>query len=66
MNLLKETKNRKEYYEKLLADLEAFMADTSIDKLSKDCLQGIRRDIDKYNHNVEYYDGIIKVLEENN
>ena len=64
MNLLKETKGRLEYNKKLLADLETFMNDTSTGKLSKDCLQGIRSDIDKFNRNIEYYEGIIKVLEE--
>lgn len=64
MDLLKETKGRLEYNKKLLADLEEFMNNTSIDKLSKDCLQGIRSDIDKFNRNIEYYEVIIKVLED--
>ncbi len=65
MNLIKETKGRLEYNEKLLADLKNFMNDASIDNLSKDCLKGIKSDIDKFNSNIEYYEGILNKLEEN-
>lgn len=64
IDLLKETKGRLEYNQKLLTDLEEFMNNTSIDVLSKDCLQGIRNDIDKFNRNIQYYGEIMKVLEE--
>ena len=63
IDLLKESKGRLEYNKKLLADLEEFMTNTSTDNLSKDCLQGIRSDIDKFNRNIEYYEEIIRVLE---
>ena len=42
------------------------MTNTSTDNLSKDCLQGIRSDIDKFNRNIEYYEEIIRVLEGTN
>lgn len=63
IDLLKESQGRLEYNKKLLADLENFMNETSIDKLSEECLHGIRSDIDKFNRNIKYYEGIIKVLE---
>lgn len=66
MNLLKETKSRKEYNQKCLDDLNRFMIETNVELLTKDCLWGIKKDTDKFKHNIEYYDGIIKVLEENN
>ena len=66
INLLKESQGRLEYNKKLLADLEEFMTNTSTDNLSKDCLQGIRSDIDKFNRNIEYYEEIIRVLEDEN
>lgn len=64
MNLLQETKGRLEYNKKLLADLENFLNTTNTDQLSKDCLKGVNGDIEKFNRNIEYYEGIIKVLEE--
>ena len=64
IDLLKESKGRLEYNKKLLADLEEFMTNTSTDNLSKDCLQGIRSDIDRFNRNIEYYEEIIRVLED--
>lgn len=64
MNLLHETKGRLDYNKKLLADLENFLNTTNVNHLSKDCLKGINSDIEKFNRNIEYYEGIIKVLEE--
>ena len=64
MNLIQETKGRLEYNQKLLSNLEEFMNNTSTDKLSKECLQGINSDIDKFNRNISYYEEIIKVLED--
>lgn len=63
MNLLQETKGRLEYNKKLLADLENFLNTTNTDHLSKDCLKGVNGDIEKFKRNIEYYEGIIKVLE---
>lgn len=63
IDLLKETKGRLEYNKRLLDDTESFLNSTNVEKLSKECLQGIRSDIDKFNRNIEYYREIIKVLE---
>ena len=64
MNLLQETKGRLDYNKKLLDNLNNFLDTTNVDHLSKDCLKGINSDIEKFNRNIEYYEGIIKVLEE--
>lgn len=64
MNLLQETKGRLEYNNKLLVNLENFLNTTDTVNLSKDCLKGIYSDVDKFNRNIEYYEGIIKVLED--
>ena len=66
MNLIQETKGRLEYNKRLLDDTESFLNSTNVEKLSKECLQGINSDIDKFNRNIEYYEEIIKVLEGNN
>lgn len=63
MNLIQETKGRLEYNKRLLDDTESFLNSTNVEKLSKECLQGINSDIDKFNRNIEYYEEIIKVLE---
>lgn len=63
MNLIQETKGRLEYNKRLLDDTESFLNSTNVEKLSKECLQGINSDIDKFNRNIKYYEGIIKVLE---
>ena len=63
MNLIQETKGRLEYNKRLLDDTESFLNSTNVEKLSKECLQGIRSDIDKFNRNISYYEEIIKVLE---
>ena len=64
IDLLKETKGRLEYNKRLLDDTESFLNSTNVEKLSKECLQGINSDIDKFNRNISYYEGIIKVLED--
>lgn len=64
IDLLKETKGRLEYNKRLLDDTESFLNSTNVEKLSKECLQGIRSDIDKFNRNISYYEEIIKVLED--
>lgn len=63
MNLLKETKGRLEYNKKLLNDFQEFLNTNDSKKLSKECLQGLYSDIDKYNRNIKYYEEIIKILE---
>lgn len=64
MNLIKETKGRLDYNKKLLDDLKDFLEKTDLDHLSKDCLKGVNSDIEKFNCNIEYYEGILKVLED--
>lgn len=64
IDLLKETKGRLEYNKRLLDDTESFLNSTNVEKLSKECLQGINSDIDKFNRNISYYEEIIKVLED--
>ena len=64
MNLIQETKGRLEYNKRLLDDTESFLNSTNVEKLSKECLQGINSDIDKFNRNISYYEEIIKVLED--
>lgn len=64
MNLLQETKGRLDYNKKLLEDLKTFLDTTNVDNLSKDCIKGVNNDIDKFNRNIEYYEEIMKVLEE--
>jgi hypothetical protein len=64
MNLVTETKGRLDYNKKLLDDLKNFLDTTNKENLSKECLQGINNDIDKFNRNIKYYEGIIKVLED--
>ena len=63
IDLLKETKGRLEYNKRLLDDTESFLNSTNVEKLSKECLQGINSDIDKFNRNISYYEEIMKVLE---
>ncbi|MDB2158319.1 hypothetical protein PMX22_00795 [Clostridium butyricum] len=64
MNLVTETKGRLDYNKKILDDLKNFLDTTNKENLSKECLQGINNDIDKFNRNIKYYEGIIKVLED--
>lgn len=64
MNLVTETKGRLDYNKKLLEDLKNFLDTTNKENLSKECLQGINNDIDKFNRNIKYYEGIMKVLED--
>ena len=64
MNLVTETKGRLDYNKKILDDLKNFLDTTNKENLSKECLEGINKDIDKFNRNIEYYEGIMKVLEE--
>lgn len=63
MNLIKETKGRLDYNKKLLEDLKTFLDTTNKENLSKECLEGINKDIDKFNCNIEYYEGILNKLE---
>lgn len=64
MNLVTETKGRLDYNKKILDDLKNFLDTTNKENLSKECLQGINNDIDKFNRNIKYYEGIMKVLED--
>lgn len=64
MNLVTETKGRLDYNKKLLDDLKNFLDTTNKENLSKECLQGINNDIDKFDSNIKYYEGIMKVLED--
>lgn len=64
IDLPKETKGKLQYNKKLLEDLEGFISDFPIAELSKDCQQGIKRDLEKFNKNINYYEEILKILED--
>ena len=62
MNLLTETRYKLNYSKNNLDSL----LETDTSKLTKDAKHYINDEITKAKRNIEYYEGIIKVLEESN
>ena len=62
MNLLTETRYKLNYSKNNLESLQG--VDTS--KLTKDARHYVEDEIAKAKRNIEYYEGIIKILEESN
>ena len=61
MNLITETKNKLSWYETNLEDLKKCL---DKDFLTKDGIRHVKEEIKKVESNIEYYKGILKVLEE--
>ena len=59
MNLITETRYKLNYQKNNLESL----LETDTSKLTKDARHYIADEITKAKHNIEYYEGIIKVLE---
>ena len=62
MNLLTETRYKLNYQKNNLESLQ----ETDTSKLTKDARHYVEDEITKAKRNIEYYEGIIKVLEERN
>ena len=62
MNLITETRYKLNYQKNNLESL----LETDTSKLTKDARHYINDEITKAKRNIEYYEGIIKVLEERN
>ena len=62
MNLITETRYKLNYQKNNLESL----LETDTSKLTKDAKHYINDEITKAKRNIEYYEGIIKILEENN
>ena len=62
MNLLTETRYKLNYQKNNLESLQ----ETDTSKLTKDARHYVEDEITKAKRNIEYYEGIIKVLEESN
>ena len=62
MNLITETRYKLNYQKN---DLESLL-ETDTSKLTKDARHYVEDEITKAKRNIEYYEGIIKVLEESN
>lgn len=60
MNLLTETKYKLNYNKNNLESLQ----ETDTSKLTKDARHYVEDEISKTKRNIEYYEGIIKVLED--
>ena len=60
MNLIAETRYKLNYQKNNLESL----LETDISKLTKDARHYVEDEITKAKRNIEYYEGIIKVLEE--
>ena len=60
MNLLTETRYKLNYHKNNLESLQ----DTDTSKLTKDARHYVEDEITKAKRNIEYYEGIMKVLEE--
>ncbi len=60
MNLLSETKYKLNYNKNNLESLQ----ETDTSKLTKDARHYVEDEISKTKKNIEYYEGIIKVLED--
>ena len=59
MNLLTETRYKLNYHKNNLESLQ----DTDTSKLTKDARHYVEDEITKAKRNIEYYEGIMKVLE---
>ena len=62
MNLITETRYKLNYQKNNLESL----LETDTSKLTKDARHYVEDEITKAKRNIEYYDGIIKILEESN
>ena len=62
MNLITETRYKLNYQKNNLESLH----ETDTSKLTKDARHYVEDEITKAKRNIEYYEGIIKVLEESN
>ena len=62
MNLITETRYKLNYQKNNLESL----LETDTSKLTKDAKHYINDEITKAKRNIEYYEGIIKILEESN
>ena len=62
MNLITETRYKLHYQKNNLESL----LETDTSKLTKDARHYVEDEITKAKRNIEYYEGIIKVLEERN
>ena len=62
MNLITETRYKLNYQKNNLESL----LETDTSKLTKDARHYVEDEITKAERNIEYYEGIIKVLEESN
>ena len=62
MNLITETRYKLNYQKNNLESL----LETDTSKLTKDARHYVEDEITKANRNIEYYEGIIKILEESN
>ena len=62
MNLLTETRYKLNYSKNNLESL----LETDTSKLTKDAKHYVEDEIAKAKRNIEYYEGIIKILEESN
>ena len=62
MNLITETRYKLNYQKNNLESL----LETDTSKLTKDARHYVEDEITKAQRNIEYYEGIIKILEESN
>ena len=62
MNLITETRYKLNYQKNNLESL----LETDTSKLTKDARHYVEDEITKAKRNIEYYEGIIKILEESN
>ena len=62
MNLITETRYKLNYQKNNLESL----LETDTSKLTKDARHYVNDEITKAKRNIEYYEGIIKILEESN
>ena len=62
MNLITETRYKLNYQKNKLDSL----LETDTSKLTKDARHYVEDEITKAKRNIEYYEGIIKILEESN
>ena len=62
MNLITETRYKLNYQKNNLQSL----LETDTSKLTKDARHYVEDEITKAKRNIEYYEGIIKILEESN
>ena len=62
MNLITETRYKLNYQKNNLESLR----ETDTSKLTKDARHYVEDEITKAKRNIEYYEGIIKILEESN